>query len=97
MKTLNHTNICHGSRFGSNTDKLKYSLAHESANGTTWMLRRSLLYKCKTRPWRYAARCAGLIGLVYDQFDGDEKLLDIVVDAINLANASFIVKARIEP
>ncbi len=45
-----------------------------------------LTYRCKTKPPICGRRCAQLVGVIYDQFNGDEYLLDVACDAINLIN-----------
>ena len=42
----------------------------------------AITYKAKTLPHKQARRAACLIGLVYDQLDADEYLLDCIISAV---------------
>ena len=82
MKTLQ----CDIKLGGSTKQYLDYQRRNETYEQAVKNITKALVYKCKTVPATYGTRTAALIGLVYDQFGGDEYLLDMVIDAIHAAN-----------
>ena len=81
MKTLNAPKIT--------SAMLQWHVDNSNRNTFVSTLAKRLIWKCKSIPAIYGTRTAVLIGLVYDQFDGDEYLLDIAVEAIQKANATI--------
>lgn len=68
---------------GSTAQYLSYNLRNSSKEQFIKGLEKSLSYRAKTKPFKMATRLAALIGLVYDEFNGDEYLLDVIITAFN--------------
>ena len=70
---------------GSSTSQL---LAHMKRNETQAQaiprLAKILQHTAKTKPKKYARRCACLMGLIYEEFNADEWLLDVLIGAMQL-------------
>ncbi len=47
-------------------------------------INKALYYRAKTKPEKLARRFGCLIGITYNQLDGDEYILDCIIAAFNL-------------
>lgn len=67
---------------GSTSQFLRWHSDNSSAEVFTSSVKDAITYRAKTKPALQARRAACLIGLIYDQFSGDEFMLDCVISAI---------------
>ena len=70
---------------GSTSQYISWSKRNLTREEFVANLIKRLTYRAKTVPSKFGLRCAAMVGIIYDQFDGDEYLLDIVIEAINKA------------
>ena len=68
---------------GSTSQFLTYNKRVNSREQFVENVISAIIYRAKTKPYKQARRSVCLIGLIYDQLDGDEYLLDVVIEAIN--------------
>jgi len=74
---------------GSLSTLIEHQLKCGSHRTLQEILTKQLTRNARTVPARYGRRCAALVGVVYDQFEGDPKLLDTVIGAILDAEKSL--------
>lgn len=74
--------ICDIQLGGSTKQYLTWSKANLTREKFVNTLALALVSRAKTKPVRMAKRSAGLIGVVYDQLEGDEFYLDVIIEAI---------------
>lgn len=74
--------ICDITLGGSTKQYLTWSKANLSEEKFINNLAKALLFKARTKPITMAKRSAALIGIVYDQLEGESFYLDIVISAI---------------
>ncbi len=74
--------LCDLTLGGSTRQLIEYNVWNDipAANLAT-----QICYMSKTRPARAMKRAAALIGVVYDQMNGEERYLDYVIEAIKIA------------
>jgi len=75
---------------GSIVTHLNYLNRNFSMEEGALLLSATLNFKVRTKPRKYGARCAALIGVCYDDaniLDNADRSLDMVISAINLNNS----------
>ena len=74
-------------RFGGSTSQyLTYHSKHLSKGDFIDSIKKQLQFKAKTKPALMAKRSASLMGLIYDQFEGNQYMLDCLCIAIQELN-----------
>ncbi len=79
MKKL-HCDIVLG---GSTKQYLTYHKRTSTKDQFVAGLEKALSYRAKTKPCKMARRLGSLIGLTYDQLEGDPYILDCIITAFN--------------
>jgi len=72
---------------GSTTQFLTYGKRQSSEKEFIRSINKALYYRAKTRPKKLATRLACLIGITYDQLDGDQYILDCIISAFYLKDS----------
>ena len=91
---INNRLPCDISLGGSTSQWLDWSLRNLGREEFAQQVSNALLHRARTRPAKYGRRCASLIGLVYDQFNGNPRLLDIIIEGIHKAEAELSPKVE---
>lgn len=73
--------ICDITLGGSTTQFLEWHKRNSNQDQFIYVLNKALYYRAKTKPVKLASRLGALIGLVYDQFEGDSYMLDCIITA----------------
>jgi len=71
---------------GSTSKFIEWHLLNSNTTQFVTVIKEALIKKAKTRPALYATRCTSLMGIIYDKFEGDAYLLDVLITAIHQAN-----------
>jgi len=71
---------------GSSSQYLKWNKTNSTKEEFIKSLTKQLTHNAKTIPSKYATRCASIMGIIYDKFNGDPYLLDVLITAIHNAN-----------
>ena len=87
MKTLS-CDIGLPGQQGFTTNFLLYQLDNFSETTAIQNISSALLYRAKTKPAKYATRCASLVGVAMSITDETTKdqVIDLVIDGIKYAN-----------
>ena len=75
--------VCDIRLSGSTSQFLKWHIENSQRDQFVNAITSAITYRAKTLPYKQAKRSACLMGLIYDQFGGNEYLLDVLIEAVN--------------
>jgi len=85
IQRFSHQLKCDMGLEGSLKQLIDWQVRNHGISSLQKVLVTQLSYRTKTTPIKYGRRCAALIGTIYDQFEGNDELLDIAIEAIKEA------------